>query len=458
MFSRKRQLAQVSEQYGQVKRHGPKYPHTLNFYTYPPLESITIDEFETFALDRLQVLKAIEGAILREKAEDQVAKHVDATIDKYIPLHSNEAVLGYDLPAERRKDHISHFILRLAYCRSEELRNWFLKYECILFRMRFLKEKSDIQQAFLADENLNWPLLAKAEKDSMKNELGPFSKTNFDDETFFEVDFEKVLDLVSRRAVYLKRGKAYVPSSEQVTLVLGEFRKKLEASLLLASKAFPNLDDERIMPLLNNINKQYFGKTFTGNSTVAGKVTAEDLVEHFPLCMQNLHKNLRANKHLRHYSRRQYNLFLKGIGLTLEEALVFWRKSFTKIDDAKFQKEYAYNIRHNYGMEGKRHDYAPLSCVSIIMNNHPGPGDNHGCPFRHFSEDNLRASLIDNGIRSADQINDIINLVRDKHYQVACTKYYEIARSIEKNSDDKKPMETISHPNQYFEASVKLAK
>ena len=37
---------------------------------------------------------------------------------------------------------------------------------------------------------------------------------------------------------------------------------------------------------------------------------------------------------------------------------MFWRKSFDRITDDKFNKEYKYNIRHSYGLEGKRANYA----------------------------------------------------------------------------------------------------
>lgn len=50
----------------------------------------------------------------------------------------------------------------------------------------------------------------------------------------------------------------------------------------------------------------------------------------FPLCMRQLHQSLRENHHLRHGGRMQYGLFLKGIGLSLEQALQFWRSEFTR--------------------------------------------------------------------------------------------------------------------------------
>ena len=39
---------------------------------------------------------------------------------------------------------------------------------------------------------------------------------------------------------------------------------------------------------------------------------------------------LKTHHHLKHWGRQQLGLFLKGIGLTLEDALTFWRTEFTK--------------------------------------------------------------------------------------------------------------------------------
>lgn len=50
----------------------------------------------------------------------------------------------------------------------------------------------------------------------------------------------------------------------------------------------------------------------------------------YPLCMRQLHKSLKETHHLRHWGRMQYGLFLKGIGLSLEDSLKFWRQEFSK--------------------------------------------------------------------------------------------------------------------------------
>ena len=87
--------------------------------------------------------------------------------------------------------------------------------------------------------------------------------------------------------------------------------------------------------------------------------------QNFPLCMKSMQEVLeisylfihiylfhpqvlQTTHHIKYKSRLQYGLFLKGIGLTLEDALKFFRGEFTKKGDTdidKFEKEYSYGIR-----------------------------------------------------------------------------------------------------------------
>ncbi|KAF9915498.1 DNA primase large subunit, partial [Lobosporangium transversale] len=243
----------------------------------------------------------------------------------------------------------------------------------------------------------------------------------------------------------------------------------------VTGKILPRMEeDDRLMPVLNNINKQYLGREFT-TSAIAGEIQAQDvdnLKVHMPLCMEHLHNELRREKHTRHGGRMQYGLFLKGIGLSLEQALIFWQMAFEKLTPDQFNKQYAYNIRHSYGMEGKRTDYTPFSCRHIIQNNAPGPGDHHGCPFRHFSAPNLRATLAAHHVDDFDT-EDIMSLVQGRHFQIACTRYYEVtrARMLDIATENLKggginggqgntgmvaSQELIEHPNQFFEQSYLL--
>ncbi|KAF9100597.1 hypothetical protein BGX27_000324 [Mortierella sp. AM989] len=455
------------------------YPTKLNFYREPPPLEISIEEFEQFALDRMQVLTTLLTGQMRNLTSDQLKASVNGAINKYMPMASNipgSTITGKMLH-ERKKDHISHFILRLAYSRSQELRSWFLRAECALFRYRFEHESSDGQLEFLEKQNLNWKKVSDDDKRVLRENLKacPLNKT-VDAETFFEVDFERVTGLVGRRQVYIRGGKAFVPLQEQVDLVLDEFKEHLSNALEITGRALPRMEeDDRLMPVLNNINKQYLGREFT-TSAIAGEIQAQDvdgLKAHMPLCMEHLHNELRREKHTRHGSRMQYGLFLKGIGLSLEQALIFWQMAFEKLTPDQFNKQYAYNVRHLYGMEGKRTDYTPYSCRHIIQSNAPGPGDHHGCPFRHFSAPNMRATLAGHNVDDFDT-EDIMNLVAGKHYQIACTRYYEVTRAkmLDISTDSLKggalngqgnsgmvaSQEMIEHPNQFFEQSFLLMK
>jgi DNA primase large subunit len=99
------------------------------------------------------------------------------------------------------------------------------------------------------------------------------------------------------------------------------------------------------------------------------------------------------------------------------------------------------------GKEGKRTDYSPWSCMKII-NAQPGAGDHNGCPFKHFDEQHLRNRLRDRKVKN-ESIDEILQLVRDKHYQVACKKYFTVTHNNYDNDN------VGNHPNAYFDASMK---
>lgn len=114
--------------------------------------------------------------------------------------------------------------------------------------------------------------------------------------------------------------------------------------------------------------------------------------------MRVLHEALKTQHHLKNSGRIQYGLYLKGIGVTLEDALRFWKTEFSmKIDPDKFDKQYAYAIRHTFGKEGKQTNYTPLGCPKIISSA-VGAGEYHGCPYRHMDHESLRLKLSSYGI------------------------------------------------------------
>jgi DNA primase large subunit len=91
----------------------------------------------------------------------------------------------------------------------------------------------------------------------------------------------------------------------------------------------------------------------------------------------------------------------------------------------------------------------PRSCVSIITQDQPGPQDNHGCPFRHFSPQNLSSALATQyGLNFGEQ-SEIMQAVKGGHYHVGCTRLFELTHKKEgiKKGDGLGEGESVTHPN-----------
>ena len=408
---------------------------------------------------------------------------MEPLLKKYLPLSSNTSAaagqVDQRLRDERKKDHYSHFILRLAFSSTEDLRRRFARVESMLFRLRFQADEGRERRAFVEILNLSWEVVTEEEKREQYDKLmaaTPGLKKS-DEEGWFKIDWTRVPELVEHRKVLVRKGKAYVPIREQTSMVMTEFTNRLDKGLELAGRQLPRLDeDDRLTPILDHLSKNFStpDSGFSdGDSSINGAAISaaniDNLSQHFPLCMRNLHINLRKNNHLKHYGRLQYTLFLKGIGLSLEDCLVFWRRSFKNKSDDEFNKEYRYNVRHVYGDVGgdanrRGRGYSPYSCQKILTEHPPGTGESHGCPYRHFDADNLVGLLQGIGVNDREVLKGVREDVskEKKRYHIACNRVFEWAHKaeIKKVKDENiwgpAELDTIVHPNTYFKRSYLL--
>uniref|UniRef100_A0A0K0CVG3 DNA primase large subunit n=1 Tax=Angiostrongylus cantonensis TaxID=6313 RepID=A0A0K0CVG3_ANGCA len=374
-----------------------EYSCNLQLYLTPPSEQINIDEFDEIAIERVKVLKVSFCFAFVSKLFSKGQFKIK--LSKLMPI------AAVDLERGRRRDVIGHFILRLAFCRSPESTKWLINQEVDLFR------------CFLS-------LFLQA------------------------VDFVSALELVRRRRVLVRCGYAYVPFNELVVITSSMLRANMTITMARAFKHLAVVEEEnRLLPRLARLaNNAYSGKQYVGKEA-EGKITRHMVdqlcASSFPPCMRQIHLRLRADHHLRHGARRQYGLFLKAIGLSLDEAMMFMREEFTKkLDSDKFEKQYAYNIRHMYGKEGRRANYPALPCSAIILSNPPAAGDCHGCPFKHVDQQLLAQRLEKEGL-NRDKINQA------SAFDKACTRFFEYTHKMEEGALG----QLITHPNNYFELS-----
>ncbi|KAA0160778.1 hypothetical protein FNF31_04161 [Cafeteria roenbergensis] len=434
-------------------------------YEQQPTTELTLYDFEVVALNRLRVLKAIETA----KAKTAKPEELDALLK----VQTNKHLGGKLLTEEaRRNDAISHHILRLAYCQSEEKRRWFIAQETALFRWRLQKQSAEQVADFMRKSDMSLEQIDDEERETLARDLAAVWATmkttsgvtdaewagRLAHEPVFKVPFTQALELVASRRALVRGGFAYVPRERLTHIIVGRFRTRLSLGLVQASKALPAvLRDERLGPVLGNMSKAYLGPQYgeQGGALAGAQVRAVEVAglagTSFPLCMSALQSALSGASHLKHEGRMQYGLFLKGIGLGLEEAMVFWQGHFTKKMTAEeFVKRYAYNIRHNYGKEGKRANYTPYSCVRIIMGTPPGAGEVHGCPYRHWDPTNVRKALVSRGLSGA-QVERVMASVKERNFQIACRNEFEARMGLEDDS-------VGQHPNGYFEACQRVIK
>lgn len=229
-------------------------------------------------------------------------------------------------------DRLSHFTLRLALCNNEEWRRWFCRAEVALFRSRFQTASPADHARFFVDNSI--PMERVTDPDIIE-EVVSLNRKKDAGHDVFQMPFINALDLVGKRKVIVRDGLALVPNREMLTIVCARFRSELSANLAATFRASHQMNlkwDDRIKPLLasiqsNKLMDRSYKPLALGSQFDASSI--EKLApQSFPPCMMNMFQSLKTDRHLKHEGRRQFGLFLKGVGLSMEESLKFWRESF----------------------------------------------------------------------------------------------------------------------------------
>lgn len=458
------------------------YEAKLSFYQLPPQGEITLDQFESWAIDRLKILLEIEASLSRNKNIREIESMIKPQLQKLLPFNSDNF-------EERKKDYYSHFILRLCFCRSKELRDKFVRAETLLFKIRFSLLTASDQLKFV--RSLNLPLLqfiSDEEKKELSTQLyntvssslqfqlnisdEQQKKLFFQQEKFIKLPFENVIELVGSRQVFLKGGNAYLPQFQQLNILANEFSSKLMDDLMKTYQNLPRLnEDDRLIPILHHLSSGYtiadfqssqkFSINEDNNDITHKTVQTKEITENYPLCVKNMLFGMNDSHHLRYNGRQQLSFFLKGIGLSCEEAMQFWLDAFTTngghVTIDKFNKEYKYNFRHNYGLEGNRINYKPWDCRTILSKPRPSRGEFHGCPYRDWNVDKLTSELKKISL-TQQTISGVLDSCQRNEFTIACTKVFEATHidnenNGNKNGDGIDETTHISHPNLYFDRS-----
>lgn len=192
----------------------------------------------------------------------------------------------------------------------------------------------------------------------------------------FSVPFQLSLKLVAERELKLDRGRAEVPCGKWSKFLKCciEAHIRREVEKIENSSTVLSTGDQRLQDLRNLVLGMFLKKPMSKEKV--NLTDLEKLSRIFPPCMGYLYNNLKIHHRLSHNARFSLSLFLKDIGMSLNESISFWQSEYSKPSKCgvkcahswqKNSSKYIYSIRHMYGLEGRRANYCSFSCSKIMV-------------------------------------------------------------------------------------------
>ncbi|XP_077997872.1 uncharacterized protein LOC144450988 [Glandiceps talaboti] len=429
----------------------------MAFYMKPPRGKVPLDKLVCNCRQRLRFL---HGVLRCANIEDFRG------LCEQLEMVSNSECLIEGT----KEDRTTHFILRLVCSGDRDLAAFLIQAETELFKYRFkLMSSEELHILFQSVDqymSINVPDVSNNFNDNKKlqdilqvfqdvsnghswSEVIELFKNGTTDVSF-HVPFQYALKSVASRTVPIIRGRTFMTYADLPEVVTSLFEELLTAGVEVAQRLLPQvLTDERLYELHQEMKLLYSllqnsSRVVANNGSDIFKVRrkgrivksgdVDEVSNSFPLCMSHLHRTLRQNHRLRHYSRLQYTLFLKEIGMPVNDAIHLWKMEYSKPHSnhgdgcthnwSTDGKRYMYSIRHLYGMEGSQTNYRAHSCHSI-QGHLLGPGEEGGCPFKHFDRVHLEREFQTEGI-PLDVQEELLSLTERNLCRKACQVFLKV--------------------------------
>ena len=422
---------------------------------------------------RVKVLQHIHHVINDRKTDERRAAGRLSQEEEVLMQWNTQ----HALTASDSGDAISFYLCALGFSHSPEAWEWFRRMEETLMRARVLglrqaeREELYVQHGVYIDSLDPRKTLAKRDQTAdevdlcrsllfMENRYSAkprasagapqspsdilmatdaFTIESTSASTWYRTKLSLALDAVRKRDVILRDGFAYVQAPHLANALLSNFRKRLETFHGAASDQRVHLSSTiysyamRLIDTVCNVEEVPRTDTHREMHQIMGSVKPQDIdylaEHHFPPCMQQLNEQLNRDRHLKYHGRWQYGLFLKKIGLNLEDALDFFGRKESMGPEAYRKSRYGYSTRHYYGQEGKHTDYSSLGCASIISGAPPTASSCHGCPFKHEETAALKQMVSSQCPSATDaDIEEIVAAREGHHYSRACFHYFKLNR------------------------------
>lgn len=415
-----------------VKAHAPSITQKKSNKYYPiyknaPMHELGIEEIVSFADHRHRFhesISSLESGADPEKTfiryfipYSMVLSKADRT-NRILPDNVN---VDY---SQKEFDELGFYSLMIVSLRSNDTQHDFIERETQIFMYR-LKSRNNLTLDDIDSELFD-------EKLDLQQYFEPATNQ-------FNIPFEIIFPFIDVTMANLKNGYVHL-SMVDFTNFLGSLFKIYLTKKMAAfrkMKVHQNNLFDAIVELYEEKEIVFSSKQRTNFLTLSLDDIETVASRSFPPCMFRMYQKLKQNHKLFHTGRIQFGLFLKGIGVSLNDSLKFWGNELSKLVGIEgFEKQYAYNIRYNYGKEGSNKDFSPYSCMGILMKAPAPSGDQtHGCPFKTLSLD-VNKTLIHSMINSSKKFrgsniskDDLITGLIEKgkkHPQISCTDLFNL--------------------------------